>query len=385
MQPFHYTQLHLSEEERRLRVQAEQRATALAKLLAELAHRVAPDRAEQCRRTDPAFFEQLDAAGWRTFWQQAPVGPSGWGVGGEDGAQFQALRRQVETLQADNLLLQQALAELRPSQAATTPSLSSPTCADGFVSSASSSDATPPSPLPASLASVLPERPPQAFAARFSNWPREGLALAVLATTGWSLRHAIAQVLADHFHITATAGSLKRLFGQLDRAGCWRMVTASFGQSSVVLVALTPLGRQVMAACGITVVEAELDLLQAHHGGDAQLAHAALVCAFTHQARQRGCTTQVCPSTPGPAQPDVLITRDAEQIYVEVEAESGDDERRMRKWRNLADLQGSVALCAPTPEGCRRLMTEAQAAAAHGRATDIDSLFKQAGLWVSEW
>ena len=382
--PFHWTQQHLSDEERRLRLLAEQKAESLGRMFEELAHRLAPDRVEACRRSDPGYFQQLDVAGWQAFWRLAGSGATGWGMAPGDAGAVKALAAEVETLRSENRELRQELELLRQLEAETPSPVPSPANAV-MTSSPPSSPAAESAPSQDLPAIVLPDRPPQAFALRFTNWPREGLALATLAARGWSLRHSIAQVLANRFGITATAGSLKRLFAQLDKAGFWRMETVSVGQSSVVLVTLTPVGRQVTTAAGFVCVESELDLLLAQHGGERQLSHAALVCMFTHQARMRGYQTQVCPPVDGVAAPDVLLEKQGERTFVEVEAESGDPERRMRKWRNQVELQGYVALCALTPESCRRQVAEAQAAGGHGKATDLDTLFKQPGLWVLEW
>ena len=92
--------------------------------------------------------------------------------------------------------------------------------------------------------------------------------------------------------------------------------------------------------------------------------------------------SEACPTVEGDWQPDVAITENNETIYVEVEAESGDTERRMRKWKRLAELQGSIALCALTPEQRQRLVSEASAVCPQGKATDLNTLFKQDALWA---
>jgi hypothetical protein len=368
--PFHWTRDSLEAEERRLRLAAEARAQALASLLEELAMRLAPERVEAKRRQDPACFLHMDGAGWRQFWQAvevkaaAPlptVQPALLPEMSELQAALRAAEAENERLRSE---LEKAQAvDTEPSGAAETQEMAH---------------------LPA-LDFALPEQPPAALAGWFANWPRDGMALSVLAQSGWSLRHAIAQAMAARLGITATAGSLKRLFGHLHRNGLWQMETVDVGQMSVSLVQLTEKGREAVTHLGFPVVTSEWERLHKEHGGSAQLEHTALVCMFTHQARQRNQMTEVCPAVAGPSAPDVLLRSGESQTYVEVEAESGDAERRMRKWRNLADLQGFVALCALTPESARRLILEARGASLHGRATDIDTLFRQPGLWAIEW
>jgi hypothetical protein len=369
--PFHWTRDSLEAEERRLRLAAEARAQALATLLEELAMRLAPKLVEARRRQDPACFLHMDGAGWRQFWQAVEVkaGPPPPAVQPSllpDAAELQAALRAAD---AENERLR---SELEGLQAVDTVEPPDPTATQEMAH------------LP-SIDFALPEQPPAALAGWFANWPRDGMALSVLAQTGWSLRHAIAQAMAARLGITATAGSLKRLFGHLHRNGLWQMETVAVGQMSVSLVQLTEKGREAAAHLGITAVSSEWERLHSEHGGSAQIEHTALVCMFTHQARQRNHVTEVCPAAAGPSAPDALLRQGDSRVYVEVEAESGDAERRMRKWRNLADLQGFVALCALTPESARRLVLEARGASLHGRATDIDTLFRQPGLWAIEW
>lgn len=368
--PFHWTRDSLEAEERRLRLAAEARAQALASLLEELAMRLAPELVEARRRQDPACFLHMDGAGWRKFWQTVEVKATAPPPAVQPAllpnvSELQAALRAVE---AENERLRIELEVVRAAPADSSAPAETQEMAH----------------LPA-IDFTLPEQPPASLAGWFANWPRDGMALSVLAQTGWSLRHAIAQAMAARLGITATAGSLKRLFGHLHKGGIWQMETVAVGQMSVSLVQLTEKGREAAVHLGITAVPSEWERLHSEHGGSAQLEHTALVCMFTHQARQRNQATEVCPAVDGPAAPDVLLRQGDEQIYVEVEAESGDPERRMRKWRNLADLQGFVALCALTPESARRLILEARGASLHGRATDIDTLFRQPGLWAIEW
>jgi hypothetical protein len=228
------------------------------------------------------------------------------------------------------------------------------------------------------------------------------LALAALGCTGWSMRLAIADLMSANLTtVKADAGSLRRAFQVLARRQFWieQKVTvagvhkpdlAEADDTTLILVRLAPLGHEVLRACGIVAVPSEWDLLLASHGGPTQTAHAGLVCTFTYHARLRGWSTAVCPPATGPAQPDVLLRREGAELFVEVEGESGDAERRMIKWQRQVERQGRVALVAVTAEMRQRLVAEAQAAGAeHGLATDLQTLFdtqKARGpLWTTEW
>ena len=249
---------------------------------------------------------------------------------------------------------------------------------------------------------ALPAVAPGRFADQLQTWPRQALALAALGCTGWSMRLAIADLMSANLTtVKSDAGSLRRAFQVLARRQFWieQKVTvagvhkpdlAEAGDTTLILVRLAPLGHEVLRACGIAPVPSEWDLLLASHGGAAQTAHAGLVCAFTYHARLRGWATAVCPPATGPAQPDVLLRREGAELFVEVEGESGEAERRMIKWQRQLERQGRVTLAAVTAEMRLRLVAEARAAGAeHGLATDLQTLFdtqqSRGPLWATEW
>jgi hypothetical protein len=241
---------------------------------------------------------------------------------------------------------------------------------------------------PAALS--LPAAPPARFASLFRTWERDGLVLALLASTGWSLRHAIDEALAEQVGITVGSGSTKRVFNRLEKSGLVTQPVYDLGNLQAAMLLLTEKGATVAKAIGFDPVPSEWTRLMQAHGGDQQAKHAALCCTFAYQARKRGWTVYLCPAVEGPAEPDALIVNDESSIHVEVEAESGDPERRMRKWRNLADLQGFVALCANNEAVRERLVTDARAAAPDGVATDVSTLIQKArigevGFWVEQW
>ena len=192
------------------------------------------------------------------------------------------------------------------------------------------------------------------------------------------MRYAIAELMSARLgDVQPNAGSLRRVFANLARRGFWseeKVVVSGVhrpeacaadasaapdagDETTLILVRLTELGRDVLRACGVQPTPSEWDRLLAAHGGSAQTAHAGLVCTFTYHARRRGYATTVCPEVAGPAAPDVQVSRNDESLYVEVEDESGSSERRMRKWRNQAALQGRAAIAAVTPGRARTWST----------------------------
>ncbi|MFN7035628.1 MAG: hypothetical protein ACK4SN_04605 [Bellilinea sp.] len=87
--------------------------------------------------------------------------------------------------------------------------------------------------------------------------------------------------------------------------------------------------------------------------------------------KARGWDAAILPETAGNAQPDILVERDGERWYVEVER--GDGSRR--KWKNLAELNGGkVALCAANEEGREKLVRDCKAERLGGVAADLRTL-----------
>ncbi len=211
----------------------------------------------------------------------------------------------------------------------------------------------------------------------------------ILASTGWSLRYAVDEALATAVGIGTGSGSIKRLFARLEKLGLVTSQVYDLGGVRAAILLLSERGQQVAQGCGFEVVSSEWNTLLEAHGGERQTKHAALCCAFAYQARKRGWSAELCPDVEGNAQPDMTLLRGEERIFVEVEAESGEAERRMRKWRNQADLQGYVALCANNGGVRERLVLEARAASKHGVATDLTALIKGQddgeSMWVERW
>jgi hypothetical protein len=81
-----------------------------------------------------------------------------------------------------------------------------------------------------------------------------------------------------------------------------------------------------------------------------------------------------------------LVEKGEERIFVEVEF--GED--KPNKWRNMAELQGFVALCAATAEKRSKLVAECKLDKINGIAADIETLIQESGgvpgkLWVEKW
>lgn len=375
---------------------------AYRKVLTNLAMQLAPHMVDAQRREDPLFPNHLSAQDWQNLFdriEHAPLGPcpgNGWyEQSQQDVAQMERRLHQIED---ENRQLRRQVADLTAAaeklvgqlQAAKNQAPVQP-AGDGVPHDDQGASAVCylGSPLDAADLSIPPV-PPTRFQVLFQDWAREGLVLALLAGTGWNLRHAIDEALAQRVGIGTGAGSTKRLFYRLEKQGLVQNQVYDLGSLRAAILVLTPKGENVVRAAGMEVVPSQWSILMHEHGGAHQAKHAALCCTFAYQARKRGWVVSLCPPVEGPAQPDVGIVQGNLSIYVEVEAESGEPERRMRKWRNQAELQGFVALCANSDSVRARLVSEAKAAAPHGVATDVSSLVRMArqeeeGIWVETW
>lgn len=394
---YRWTLEQILEEERRLRALAEEQVRVYREVLTTLAMQLAPHVVDGQRRENPHFPNNLSPQAWQDLFSQIAQTPlrqraNGWYP--QRGQEVDPLQQRVQQLAEENQRLQGQIADLtaakekpeRHMQQMTTPGTD-----QRKIERTAIVDAAPPATChlpPAALS--LPAAPPARFASLFRTWERDGLVLALLASTGWSLRHAIDEALAEQVGITVGSGSTKRVFNRLEKSGLVTQPVYDLGNLQAAMLLLTEKGATVANAIGFDPVPSEWTALMQAHGGDQQAKHAALCCTFAYQARKRGWTVYLCPAVEGPAEPDALIVNDDSSIYVEVEAESGDPERRMRKWRNLADLQGFVALCANNETVRERLVTEARAAAQDGVATDVSTLIQKArigedGFWVEEW
>lgn len=213
--------------------------------------------------------------------------------------------------------------------------------------------------------------------------------LALLALTGWSLRWALTEWEAGQRGIGPKSGSIKRAVRRLEMCAWQAKTIRTVG--TYTLVRLSSEAKDRLQAVGIEPVESEWERIERLHRGDTTLQqkHTAALCAFAWQARRRGWSTQVCPTLDDPfAEPDLLLRRGDEEVYVEVQRRGGSRYGRMAKWSNLARIQGFVAVCLMTPEALH--YTRRELSSLHHRRmllTDLHTLryAEPAGLWVEKY
>jgi len=394
---FDRMQQELLEQERELRRKAEARADALHRVLYEVAKKVAPLEIDELRRKNPEWEKSVGPEAWQAFFEHVLyVKPRlrGWTVREDDEAE--RLQREVERLHQEAKRLEEELTRVRAEAARWREEAERLQEELERVYRRASSDVrrSASTRRPSSIAhrptvELLPA-PPTRFRKQIpqQKWSRVAVVVEALAR-GVALQREVAETLVarDERLNDPSSGSLKRLFAWMEKRDfVKRHVPGGLGLRWTVIW-LSEKGSDLARTMGLEPQESEWARLMRLHGGKQQQGHALLVLLFAWQARKRGWKVEVCPDVDGLAEPDVLIEKGDERIFVEVEAESGTGERRMKKWQNIVDLQGFVALAAPDEGTLKRLVQEARAASEHGMATDIQALL-DAGtdeLWTKIW
>ncbi len=377
----------LLEQERRLRREAETRAEALHRVLYEVAKRVAPQEIDELRRQNPEWEKSVGPEAWQAFFEHVlEVKPRLRGWVRQDDGEAERLRREVERLNAEVKRWKAEAAQWREEAERLREELERSRAGQAEPKASDQR----PSIIAHRPAVELPPAPPTRFRKQIpqQKWPRVAVVVEALAR-GTALQREVAEILVERDERISDpgSGSLKRLFAWLEKRGICERKLEQHGQQRWMLVWLTEKGRDLARAMGLEPRESEWARLMRLHGGERQQGHALLTLLFAWQARKRGWQVEVCPAVDGPAEPDVLVERGGERIYVEVEAESGTSERRMKKWRNMVDLQGFVALVAPDQGTLKRLVQEARAASERGLATDIQTLLSEDSqdIWMEVW
>jgi hypothetical protein len=250
----------------------------------------------------------------------------------------------------------------------------------------------PPGPV-SSVAPLATLGPSAKYARLFDNWPVQGQALVVMATTGWSLRQAIMRRLAEQLGVNERDKSLRMLFTTLEERKLAQQRSevvdstvgagAADGQVRIAIVRLADTGLNVLREMGVKPISSEWGRLEARAGAE-QVKRIAWTCALADHARQRGYAVEVSPAAGQPARADALLTRGDERTYVTVCGADPPPE-----WDKLVDQDGVLGLCAPTRQVRNDLVAAAQAAGvAHGRATDLELLLAgddHGALWAEAW
>lgn len=214
------------------------------------------------------------------------------------------------------------------------------------------------------------------------------LAVQILGSSGVGLRMELTQLLASRLGISPNARSIRQAIQhRLPAANL--VVSATYpylGKSRLSLIRLSKTGKRLCRSLGVKPVENEWERLIRLHQGDVYIAHTVALLAFAYHARLRSWDVKLVPSVKHHKEPDALIVKGDEKIYVEVER----GHAKWEKWRGQEDLQGFAAICATSPAHRKKLMRKCQEIDVPGYATDLENLIRRAKrknfhLWMDEW
>jgi hypothetical protein len=210
------------------------------------------------------------------------------------------------------------------------------------------------------------------------RWRRGAMQLYLIATLGINAHLELDSFIAPKESLSYRTNSTKKPLQMLKEAGMLHVETLRLQQGefkmALRVARLTDLGKEMCTSFGWTVVASDWDRLIKHHQGEKQKEHTLAVIYFAMLARVRGWATQIAPDRDGPAAPDLVVIGHGERYLVEMELSARGGQKQTRKWRNLAEAQGHVALCAPTAKVRERLVGDCKLAKLNGVATDLESL-----------
>jgi hypothetical protein len=223
---------------------------------------------------------------------------------------------------------------------------------------------------------------------RSDLWRRVEKALQILAE-GVALRVEV------DYRLGIYGGASKRLFDTLIAEGFVEQFTLPMSRFTYAVVRLTKLGAEfTMREYGMAINPSEWDILVQKHNAEEHTNHAFSVLLFAYHARRRGWRVEVCPPVNHPlVEPDVLVEKGDERLYVEVEVlrhprkrKDGADNTWVRKWINQYAFQKQVAVCTLTPKRMQGILRYLKPRFP-GVATELSTLAKNpdSDLWLERW
>ena len=390
-----------AEKSRRQAVEADR--TRLVHLLTALAQRHDGERLEELRRQDPGTPEHWSAEEWTDFFSKPPatvVQDHAWGANGNSHQEAetdavnlnQGEKKTIETNTAHYQLnsdREQKAIEGEPKNNAqrTQAEYSTDTRPPTFVSL---NDFSPPQ-MPYKYKGLLKNHGMTPL-----RWRRGSMMLYLMATYGINAHLELDVYVAQREGLSYRSNSTKKPLSDLAAAGLviaetLRMEVGDF-RTALKLARLTDEGRTLCNALGWPAVESDWERMIRLHQGLQQPRHTLAVLYFALLARVRGWSTEVVPELDGSVDPDILVTKGDDRYFVEIELGTRGNEKQTAKWKNLADLQGSVAICAPNVKVRERLAKDCRLAKLSGVATDLATLVakryyesKDEPLWLKEW
>ena len=374
----------------------------LVELLTRLAQHHDGERLEELRRQDPGTPEHWSADEWEHFFSKPPAMRTqthSWGTNGNGRSaqrhpttEVRSRKPETEPLQTNSDGRQEIL-RLRSEQAE-----------DGVRKPIETEVVSVPRPLSSVALSAfsLPQMPYK-YKGLLKNhgmtplrWRRGSMMLYLMAAHGFNAHLELDSYIAQKEGLGFRSNSTKKPIENLAAAGLLitetlRMETGDF-RTALKLVRLSEEGQKLCQALGWPVAESDWHRLIRLHQGQRQPRHTLAVLYFAILARVRGWATEIVPEIDGHPAPDIRVSKDERRYYVEIELGTRGDEKQTAKWKNLADLQGKVAICAPNVKIRERLAKDCRLAKLSGQATDLATLVakpyheaQDEPLWLIEW
>jgi len=386
----------LLEAERERRSIIEDDRTQLVNLLIELAQRYDGPCLEEHRRQQPGAPGFWTAQEWRAFFSQPPRDehiPS-WGEQKQP-SPSQTTKDQPMTSTQDQLQVSIApIAGLQPEPVVETHQ------EQQVVPMDISLNKTAHGPLVGFKPPRVPLKYQQALKASGLTdlrWRRGSMQLYLIATLGINAHLELDKLIAPHEGLSYRTNSTKKPLKVLSEAGLLVVQTLRLEKSgfrmALNLARLSEAGRQLCSSFGWAAVESDWDRLIQYHQGESQEAHTLAVIYFALMARSRGWATEIVPDIDAAVKPDISVIKDGQSQLVEIELGTRGDEKQTKKWHNMVDTQGYVAVCTATGNTRERLVGDCKLAKLPGMAADLQSLQKTKyhdttsddPLWIETW
>jgi hypothetical protein len=213
---------------------------------------------------------------------------------------------------------------------------------------------------------------------------------------------AAVQILAEgvclqrelQWRMNLSGGATDRLIKSLIEQDLVEQHFFGIGKTRYAVLRLTENGVAFAYELGCPIRKSEWDILVQKHNAEEHPNHAFAILLFAYHARRRGWRVEVCPLVDNPlVEPDVLVEKDGERIYVEVEVlrhprkrRDGADNTWVRKWINQYRFQRRVAVCTLTPKRMQGILRYLKPRYP-GVATELTTLAKQpdSDLWLERW
>lgn len=403
--------------ERAFRNQAEAKSRALAGVLTEMAYRLAGEKLEEMRQKDPLTPQSWKPEDWRAFFLTIQLAsPEGWGGSPLPIANGQ--QAEIAKWQAKAAALERELVRLREQLPQQQPSLALPREAVERVEKKAAKQEAVAAPLPDALpyGPLLPDLValqalpdvPALYADRLKadgsmskheadlNLRRRALVLRCLAA-GLSVSVEVSRLVGALTNVDPRSGGIRRVWDSLEKHRLIVKKTLSLtyrtnSPTRLVVARLSEDGKHLVRNWGWEVLENDWERLNRLHEGEKQEAHTLSILLLAASARLRGWSVSILPEVPAPAAPDLLVEKEGSAWYVEVETGTR-EQAQNAKWRMNADLNGGkVALLARNCEERQVLINDCRTVAAHGVASDIETLIADrlhlpvtSPLWNEIW